>query len=161
MDRVQDGKGIEESPEFQAALSEACEREYRRWLYGGGVAANSKEKIADTMEEIQRQRREVEEKVAEARKHADRIRREAEFLSPPMREITENLRRKHGSGSGLICPRCGETDSRGNRLNGRPWCMKCNLPFVTREKAAKWVEPKKPKPAELTFKHFEFARVRK
>jgi hypothetical protein len=39
--------------------------------------------------------------------------------------------------------------------------MKCNLPFVTREKASKWVEPQKPKPRDSTFKPYDFARVRK
>lgn len=26
----------------------------------------------------------------------------------------------------LICPKCGESD-RGNRMNGKPWCFRCNV----------------------------------
>ena len=32
------------------------------------------------------------------------------------------------TGSALRCPRCGAED-RGNRMNGKPWCFKCNKPI--------------------------------
>lgn len=141
---------IEDSPEFKKALNEACERQYRGWLYGGGIVS-SKDKIGETMEEIQRQRREIEEKVEGAKRHADRLRREAALMSNPhAREITENLRRIHGQNGGLVCPQCGDTDH-GNRMNGKPWCMRCNLPLMSKEKAEGWIKPSKPKPRSLTF----------
>ncbi|GAH68856.1 unnamed protein product, partial [marine sediment metagenome] len=51
---------------------------------------------------------------------------------------------------GLVCPVCGEGDE-GNRMNGKPWCMKCNAPLMTVEKAADWVKPEKPKRKSYTF----------
>ena len=45
---------VEDSPEFQAALNEACEKQYRGYLYGGNYAkAHSKDTIAATMEGMQ------------------------------------------------------------------------------------------------------------
>ena len=61
-----------------------------------------------------------------------------------LREITENLRRAHAAGSGLVCPSCGDGDH-GNRMGKKPWCMKCNLPLMKSEKAAKWIKPQQPK----------------
>lgn len=73
-----------------------------------------------------------------------RLREEAgqrELLSNPhAREVTEALRRR--SGGGLVCPSCGDNDH-GNRNGKRPWCMKCNLPLMSRERAAAWVKPRK------------------
>jgi len=64
--------------------------------------------------------------------------------NPHAREITEELRRLHSAGGGLVCPSCGDTDH-GNRMNNKPWCMKCNLPLMSLEKAANWVKPKPPR----------------
>ena len=142
---------VEDSPEFKKALNEACEGQYRGWLYGGGVVS-SKDKIGGTMEEIQRQRQRIEDEVAEARRHADRVREEARIMSDPhLREITEHLRRIHGQKGGLVCPSCGETNSHGNRMNNRPYCFRCNLPMISREKAEKWIKPQKPKIRSCTF----------
>jgi len=149
-----------ESPEFKRALQEACEGQYRGWLYGGGVVS-SKDKIGGTMDEVQRQRREIEEKVEGARLRADRVREEARIMSDPhLREITENLRKLHSVESGVVCPQCGETNSHGNKMNGKPFCFKCQLLMISKEKAEKWVKPQ-PKPKSYTFKDVDVARVRK
>lgn len=82
------------------------------------------------------------------RVNAERLRRRETLLSNPhAREITENLRKAHSIGGGLRCPKCGETDSHGNRMGKIPWCFKCNLPFMSAERAAKWVKPTPPKRA--------------
>lgn len=84
---------------------------------------------------------ETEEFILRARQ----VREEIRIMSDPLlREITENLRKAHQSKTGLICPQCGDTDH-GNRMNKKPWCMKCNLPLMSAEKAAKWVKPQQPK----------------
>lgn len=50
-----------DSPEFQAALNEACEKQYRGWLYGGeGVKAETKSQIEDVMSDLQGRKREAE-----------------------------------------------------------------------------------------------------
>ncbi len=52
---------LEESPEFQTALNEACEKQYSGWLYGGSaVKAKDKSKIDGVMREIQHKKREAE-----------------------------------------------------------------------------------------------------
>ncbi len=52
---------LEESPEFQAALNEACEKQYTGWLYGGSaVKAETKSQISDVMKKIQQNKREAE-----------------------------------------------------------------------------------------------------
>ena len=142
---------VEESPEFQKALNEVCEKQYRGFLYGGEYAkSHSKDSIAETMEEMQRQRRKIEAEVEGIKKHADQVRRDTRFMSSPhMREITANLKRKSRS-SGLICPVCGEGDL-GNRMNGKPVCMMNAkhdglgpVLLMTPEKAKEWKPPKKP-----------------
>jgi hypothetical protein len=149
---------IEDSPEFRKALQEECEKQYRSFLYGGNVP---KGKVGGTPKEVQRQRREIEEKVEGARIHADRVRREAELMSNEgAREIIESLRRIHGQNGGLICPQCGDSDHH-NRMNGKPWCMSCNLPLMSKEKAEKWVKPQPNPEPELTFKPFDHARMRR
>lgn len=138
---------IEDSPEFKKALNEACEVQYRDWLYGGDYAkASSKGTVADTMEGIQKQRKEIEEKVEGAKLHAERVRREAEIMwNPHAREITENLSKLHSVDSGVICPKCHETNSHGNRNNGKPYCYRCQLQMMSREKAEKWIKSQQPK----------------
>ena len=84
---------------------------------------------------------EIEERIMEAKW----MRQDMRIRSDPhLREITENLRKAHSSRSGLVCPRCGESDH-GNRMGKKPWCMRCNLPLMSAEKASKWVKPQSPK----------------
>lgn len=92
----------------------------------------------------------------------EKIRHEAEMRSNPhAREITANLRRKHGSASALSCPCCGSGDL-GNKMNGKPVCMmnakhKAEgvdgpVLLLSPEKAKEWTPPPaKPKPKSFTF----------
>lgn len=41
--------------------------------------------------------------------------------------------------NGLVCPSCGGKDQ-GNILNGKPWCMKCNVALVPIGKMKKWMK---------------------
>ena len=84
---------------------------------------------------------EVEERIREAKRMREDVRIRSD---PHLREITEKLRRAHAAGSGLVCPSCGDGDH-GNRMGKKPWCMKCNLPLMKLEKAAKWIKPQQPK----------------
>lgn len=153
-----------ENPELRVAFEEAADKVCREHLFGGGYAkANSKDTIADTMEEIQRLRggakRELDrsmkkheklmEKHQEYMKQAELTKQQARGMTNPvMREITVNLKRKQGS-DGLICPVCGEGDHR-NKINGKPYCfMNAKhkglgpIPLMTPEKAKDWEPPKK------------------
>jgi len=89
--------------------------------------------------------RKLDPEIEEAIQRAKQQREEMRIMGDPhLREIMENLRRAHATSSQLICLSCGDTDH-GNRMNGKPWCMKCNLPLMSAEKAAKWVKPQPPK----------------
>jgi len=74
--------------------------------------------------------REVEEAV----KKAEELRRK---YNPYLMEIERKLLRKAVTVLGLVCPVCGEGD-RGNRKNGKPWCLKCDVPLVAKDKVEKW-----------------------
>jgi len=41
----------------------------------------------------------------------------------------------------LVCPSCGE-GNKGNIVNKKPWCIKCNVPLVSKEKIKKWMRGK-------------------
>jgi hypothetical protein len=71
--------------------------------------------------------REIDEnKVADAKAKAEALRRQ---YDPELMRINANLERKLGVPvGGLRCPKCGESD-RHNKMNGKAWCMKCNLPL--------------------------------
>ncbi|GAI93495.1 unnamed protein product [marine sediment metagenome] len=147
---------VEESLEFQKALTEACEKQYRGYLFGGAYKkAASKDKIGETLEKIEAERKRLMEKHEGYMKQAELAKQQARFMTDPaMREIMENLRKKHDSG-GLVCPVCGEGDH-GNKMNGKPICYMNSkhkakgvngpVPLMTPEKAKDWKPPaKKPK----------------
>jgi len=69
---------------------------------------------------------------------------------PHLHEITESLRKRYRVDGGLVCPSCGDTDH-GNRMGKKPWCIKCNLPLMSAEKAAAWVKPPPSKKFPLGF----------
>ena len=153
---------IEKSPEFLKALVEICEMKYRGFLYGGDyIKAHSKGAIVGTMEEMQRQRKEIEDKSVNYRRHADQVRMEALAKVGHMGEISKNLRRRYGSDD-MICPVCGE-GSHGNKMNGKPYCFMNakhrglgSIPLMTPEKAKDWKPPVKPvKRGSYTFKELD------
>jgi len=52
---------VPDTPEFRKALEEACNGQYREWLYGGAaVKAGDRSKIDGVMREVQGRRREAE-----------------------------------------------------------------------------------------------------
>jgi len=129
-----------EDPELRAALTEACEQQYRGWLYGGDYKkAESKDEIGETLKEIEEERKRLMDKHREYMRQAELARREAETMrNPHMREITENLRRKHGY-SGEVCPDCGRPIR--NKKNGEPWCPYCDKPVKPEPKSYTFKEP--------------------
>jgi len=72
----------------------------------------------------QREIDEIDGKVADAKAYAEELRRQ---YDPELMRINANLERKLGVPvGGLRCPKCGEPD-RHNTMNGKAWCMKCNV----------------------------------
>lgn len=91
----------------------------------------------------------------------EKIRRESRMQTHPYhREVKDNLKRKQGSDSGLICPCCQEGDH-GNRMGGKPYCLMNAkhkvkgvdgpVPLMTPEEAEDWEPPAKSKLQKLTF----------
>ncbi len=69
---------------------------------------------------------EIDSKVADAKASAEELRRQ---YDPELMRITANLDRKIGTPAGALrCPKCGESDHQ-NTMNGKPWCLKCNVPL--------------------------------
>ena len=165
------------SPEFQRALREAADEQWRSWLYGGGYVKAKREDVPKVLDEIKRAkekageikreakslRRRMKGRMARARAMAaargitpvsfenmspeemrewgERQRREAEFrTNPQVKRIEEDLRERAVK-VGLVCPECGDSDH-GNRMNGRPWCLRCNVPLMEPSKVGKWVNVK-------------------
>jgi hypothetical protein len=87
----------------------------------------------------------------EAMDRAEKLRRE---YDPLLREIQDNFERKlevvKGEDS-LVCPECGEGD-KGNKMNGKPWCFKCNVTLMPKSQVAKWLKLPKTKTLRSSFK---------
>jgi len=115
-----------DSPEFQAALKQACDRVWQAYQSGeitlpptNGVKTEAERRRADAI-----------------RRRRDMLRQQRD---PSLRRIEENLRRVRGVATvGLVCPHCGAPDHH-NTLNGTPWCVPCHVALVAPEKAKGWV----------------------
>lgn len=55
--------------------------------------------------------------------YSERVRSQAQMMSDPM--IQRGMERFANPSQGLHCSNCGDSDH-GNKMNGVPWCMKCN-----------------------------------
>jgi altronate dehydratase len=60
-------------------------------------------------------------------------------LDPALQEINRHFREQTKTTTLLICPICGESD-KGNKMNGKPWCFKCNTVLVPKDKLGKWLK---------------------
>ena len=70
---------------------------------------------------------------------------------PILREIEQKLLRVDALNTKLVCPSCGEND-RGNKMNGKPWCFKCNVTLVPKGEVANWQKLPKIKTLRRSFK---------
>jgi rubrerythrin len=99
----------------------------------------------------QRDLEDVDRRVQEAKDRAEKLRRE---YDPLLREIQGKLLRKLDvvkSEDSLVCPKCGEGD-KGNKMNGKPWCFKCNVTLVPKSQVAKWMNLPKMKALRRSLK---------
>ena len=82
----------------------------------------------------QREIEKIDDRVADASTQAEGFRRQ---YDPELMRISANLDRKMGSPSGVLrCPKCGEPDMH-NTMNGKAWCIKCNVPLESPNSAKK------------------------
>jgi len=109
------------------------------------------EKVRKGKAKWQRDLEGVNHRVQEAKAKADELRRE---YDPLLLNIQDKLLSKLDVVKGedsLVCPKCGEGNN-GNKMNGNPWCLKCNLPLIPKHKMAKWLKLPKTKVLRSTFK---------
>jgi len=164
---------VEETPEFKEALNKAADDAVKEFLYGkpkkkskrkavsrGGLSPRGVPLPPENMETPEA----IEQYRADLKRYTDRVRFEAEMRSNEhYRQIMEDLSNKYSPKSGnanLICPKCKGKDM-GNRMNGKPWCMICNIALMTTEEAEKGTPPKKPNVTGPTFEPIEICTVNK
>lgn len=107
---------------------------------------------------IQRELADIDAKMRRVKQMGAELRSKY-MLDPNLRKIQEDYNEKHivdTGAKGLVCPVCGASD-RGNKMNGKPWCLKCNSPLVPKNKLAKWKKMAKVKTARYSVKD-EFKR---
>lgn len=78
---------------------------------------------------------------------------------PELTRITANLDRKMGSSAGgLRCPKCGESDMH-NTMNGRSWCLRCNValesPFLVKKRMPNAKVLPKTRKLDVTFRRLD------
>jgi len=71
--------------------------------------------------------------IEDAKEESEKIRR---TFDPELSRIEASFMRKIGAPAGLRCSKCGEPN-RGNKMNGKPWCFRCNAPMNSADKAEK------------------------
>jgi len=101
-------------------------------------------------------RRELEEADTDAKVMADELKRQRD---PELMRINGLLERKMLlSAGGLRCPKCHEGD-RGNRMNGKPWCVTCNValesPFLVKKHLPNVKLLPKSKRLDVTFRRLD------
>lgn len=119
------------------------------------AAAQEWRKVQAFQAKQERSKSSLQKEIGDVRDKVESLKRSFYFHDPALRElndsITNRLREEAVSTSKkMVCLECGDIDH-GNRMNGQPWCMKCQLPLIPKEKADKWVKqprftvPKKTK----------------
>jgi len=132
--------------ELEAALLAEAPKQWARFQKNRVKRVKGKSKW-------QRELDEINDKVADVKAKAEELRRQ---YDPELMRITANLERKIRSPvEGLRCPKCGEPD-RNNRMNGKPWCMKCNvaleLSFLATQRLPNVKAMPRTKRLDVTFK---------
>lgn len=119
------------------------------------AAETEYKKVQVHRERLERSRSALpQRKIEEIRRKADDLRR-MYLVDPALRDIQDKFTRKLGTVPGaLVCPICGGGD-KGNTMNGKPWCFKCNValksPFQVKKRFPDIKVLPKTKRIETTF----------
>ena len=80
----------------------------------------------------------VEEHLADAKDAQQRAEETRRKYDPNLQSIEKRYLTKISPQTfRLVCPKCGDFD-RANMMNGKPWCMRCNIPLVSSDKVELW-----------------------
>ena len=91
----------------------------------------------------------INPKFRNSNEYRELLERERQKKIKEIHELDKKSRKRKGKKSfndviiidkteGLICPCCGDYDH-GNRINGKPFCVRCNLQLMSQKKADKRV----------------------
>ena len=88
----------------------------------------------------------------DAERRVDELRRKYRMGSPVLRDIEKKYNERFPTinTSKLVCPQCNGND-KGNVMNGKPYCFKCNIPLV--RKGDKKIVFRRLRPAEAKKRH--------
>jgi len=114
---------LKANPDLLKSIEEAIPKELER-------TEKRKEKLLKTMSVHQ-------QKMAELQDKFDfRL-----FLDPTLKDIQQKfdsaVPTRQVSTEEIMCPVCG-SDDKGNKVNGKPWCLKCNVMLLPKHKIKRW-----------------------
>jgi formylmethanofuran dehydrogenase subunit E len=132
--------------ELEAALLAEAPKQFMRYQ-------KNRSKRLKGLPKWRRELEEADNRVTDAKVMADELKRQHD---PELMRINSLLERKMPlSAGGLRCPKCHEGD-RGNRMNGKPWCMACNValesPFLVKKRLPNVKVLPKSKRLDVTFR---------
>lgn len=116
---------LEEHPEFLKGLEAEIPGQVTRVGKGRDKRKRGKGKRRMELDE-------AIEKVDEIRRRYDPVLKELE------EKYSETLPKIEVEG--LVCSLCGDEDH-GNKMNGKPWCFKCNAPLASKNQVEKQKGP--------------------
>jgi cell division protein FtsB len=141
--------------ELEKELLSAAKTEFRKLAVRREKMAKSKGRFQRTLDAVDRETAEMRNKANALKKRMETLKRSRSFpqqemnqlskelsllefrLDPALQEINRRFREQTKTTTSLTCPNCGESD-KGNKMNGKPWCFKCNTVLVPKDKVAKW-----------------------
>lgn len=96
------------------------------------------QKLQVRRKKLEKGRSHLQQDIGEIEKKASEL-RQRYMMDPALRDIDKKFRERLEIEDfvQLHCPTCGDSD-KGNKMNGKPWCFKCNVMLVPKGKVSKW-----------------------
>lgn len=116
---------LKANPEFSKKLEEEAVKSVRGFMNRKVKAEKGESKDFDTLYE--KYMKQVEEEFPMFMRDA--------FL----RDLNEKLSIPDMVASKYVCPVCGDSD-KGNTMNGKPYCTKCECPLVEKKHLQRWLK---------------------
>ena len=132
---------MDKNVELEKELLVQAPLEWNRFQANKKKKSRGKSKFQQTMEDAERR--------------VDELRQKYRMHSPTLRDIEQKYNQKFPAinTSKLICPQCNGND-KGNVMNGKPYCFKCNIALVRKGDRRKIVF-RRLRPAEAKRRHLQ------